>query len=117
VARAAAGKAAHAWADAREGHTRMGRGRGGRREEREGELTTGMTKGDNRSPRSKRGHGESGREEEERERGGFSLPRSWVRERGEGETVGHAWGDGRLGRAAPGATSPLLPLIDLVLPN
>jgi hypothetical protein len=57
------GRAAHAWAG----------GRGGRREEREGELTTSTTKGDNRSPGSKRGQGESGREEEERERGVVSL--------------------------------------------
>jgi hypothetical protein len=34
-----------------------------------------------------------------RERGGFSLPISWVRERGEWGGFERAWGRGRLGRA------------------
>jgi hypothetical protein len=60
-------------------------------------------------------------ERRKRERGGFSLPRSWVRERGEGEAVGRARGEGEVGPRTLGArpsriraTSPLLLLIDLV---
>jgi hypothetical protein len=41
-----------------------------------------------------------------RERGGFSLPRSWVRGRGEGEAVGRPGGGGRLGHARKTVNSP-----------
>jgi hypothetical protein len=46
-----------------------------------------------------------------RERGGFSLslPRPWVRKRGEGEVVGRAWGgEGAAGPRRPALRSLLL---------
>jgi hypothetical protein len=38
-------------------------------------------------------------ERRKRERGGISLPKSWVRGRGKWGRFGRAWGEGRLDRA------------------
>jgi hypothetical protein len=80
------------------------------------------TNGGNRSPMIQERAGREWERGGRGRRGGFSLPRSWVRGRGEWGWFGRAWGEGQLGRAlgarlghtegqGTGATSPLIDLV------
>jgi hypothetical protein len=69
----------------------------GREEEREEELTTSTTNSGYRSPMIQERAGREWERGGRGRRGVFSLPRSWVRGRGEWWWFGRAWGEGRLG--------------------
>jgi hypothetical protein len=91
------GQGHHAGAVVARGAVRRRRKDGGRKE-REG-FTKGTTNGNNRSFCDANEGRERVGERRKRERGCFSLPRSWVRGRGEWRRFGRSWREGRLGRA------------------